>query len=499
PRQPGGPGAGGRARRRARRVLRSDRLHRRAPPSGRSRCRSGGAADRAGARGDDAPHGLRAVRSDRRLHAAGALPAARCRSRRRGDPGSDAGAGRAAAGASAGRALARGARLPRPRGPRRRAPAPPRSRLLGAAALRLPGAGRLLLRALVEAGSLQPPLRRHGAAAAERADRAARRARTVRRRRALPGNDGSPQRDRRARRRRHRPPRLCRRRLGAVRADPSPRHDRRPRAAPGRRGCGADQPGPHRHRPLSSPRRPRGAPLRGDRRPAHHRRARARGRRRRPRGRSLRTPPLARPDRARHLAEPGDGSAESANGASPPARHRITFARAMPGRAWLVALAALVAATARPPASYAEAEPTGAEAGIRLEIAGACPDEAEVRRLLAQVLSPDEARAAPIAVQDLGPHYRIVVRETATTLDDPARNCAARAQQAAVIVANDLRSHPQVFGPPTWTIEKGVVFDVAPGQAGTAWAPGAEFRGALGSGRWSLVGAAGARGPATLT
>ena len=171
----------------------------------------------------------------------------------------------------------------------------------------------------------------------------------------------------------------------------------------------------------------------------------------------------------------------------------------MPGRAWLVALAALVAATARPPASYAEAEPTGAEAGIRLEIAGACPDEAEVRRLLAQVLSPDEARAAPIAVQDLGPHYRIVVRETTTTLDDPARNCAARAQQAAVIVANDLRSHPQVFGPPTWTIEKGVVFDVAPGQAGTAWAPGAEFRGALGSGRWSLVGAAGARGPATLT
>ena len=86
-----------------------------------------------------------------------------------------------------------------------------------------------------------------------------------------------------------------------------------------------------------------------------------------------------------------------------------------------------------------------------------------------------------------------------TTLDDPARDCAARARQAAAIVAEDLRSHPQVFGPPIWTIEKGAVFDVAPGNAGTPWAPGAEFRGALGSGRWSLVGAAGARGPATLT
>jgi hypothetical protein len=135
---------------------------------------------------------------------------------------------------------------------------------------------------------------------------------------------------------------------------------------------------------------------------------------------------------------------------------------------------------------------------MTLEVVGACPDAAAVRRLLGDLLSPEEARAAPIAIWDQGPHYRIAVRKVATTLDDPARDCAARAQQAATIAADDLRSHPQVFGPPIWTIEKGAVFDVAPGK-GTPWAPGAEFRGALGSGRWSLVGAAGARGPATLT
>ena len=43
------------------------------------------------------------------------------------------------------------------------------------------------------------------------------------------------------------------------------------------------------------------------------------------------------------------------------------------------------------------------------------------------------------------------------------------------------------------------MFDVAPGTQGPAWAPGAEIRGVLGSGLWSLVGAAGARGPATLS
>ena len=167
----------------------------------------------------------------------------------------------------------------------------------------------------------------------------------------------------------------------------------------------------------------------------------------------------------------------------------------------LLPLWALLAAPAAARADQGNPGPPDQAAsggGARLEVVGACPDVETLRRLLGELLSPEEARAAPIAVWDQGPHYRIAVRGTATTLDDPARDCTARAQQAAAIAANDLRSHPQVFGPPIWTIEKGAVFDFAPGQMGTPWAPGAEFRGALGSGRWSLVGAAGARGPATL-
>jgi hypothetical protein len=160
--------------------------------------------------------------------------------------------------------------------------------------------------------------------------------------------------------------------------------------------------------------------------------------------------------------------------------------------------AAAVDATAAPAAEGVAPKADGPD-GLALDVVGACPDGAEVRRLLAGLVSPDEARAAPVSIQDRGRHFRIAVREQATTLDDPSRDCGARARQAAVVAANDLQPHRVVLGPPTWTVEKGVVFDVAPGAAGTPWAPGAEIRGAVGSGPWSLVGAAGARGPATLS
>jgi hypothetical protein len=163
--------------------------------------------------------------------------------------------------------------------------------------------------------------------------------------------------------------------------------------------------------------------------------------------------------------------------------------------AGLVALVALTLAAGTTRAAPVEA-PTEA---IALHVVGACPDADAVRRALAGILSPDETDGVALAVQDQGAHYRVVVREAATTLDDPGRTCGARARQAAVVIATDLRSHPVVLGPPIWTIEKGIVFDVAPGSQGPAWAPGAEIRAALGSGRWSLVGAAGARGPATLS
>jgi hypothetical protein len=133
-----------------------------------------------------------------------------------------------------------------------------------------------------------------------------------------------------------------------------------------------------------------------------------------------------------------------------------------------------------------------------VEVVGACPEGAAVRRLLTELVTSDEAGAGTTSIQDQGSRYRIVVGAEATTLYDPARDCGARARQAAVVVASRLRWHPQVFGPPGWTVEKGVVFDVASGAGGPVWAPGAEIRGAYGTGRWSLVGAAGARAPVTL-
>ncbi|HEY7372881.1 MAG TPA: hypothetical protein VIF57_12015 [Polyangia bacterium] len=136
--------------------------------------------------------------------------------------------------------------------------------------------------------------------------------------------------------------------------------------------------------------------------------------------------------------------------------------------------------------------------GLTLNMVGACPDEDAVRRILAGLLSTDEARTAPISVQDRGPRFRVAVRDAATMIDDPGRDCAARARQAAALAAAELQRRQVVFGPPTFTIEKGVVFETTSTSDGLVWAPGAEFRGAFGSKPWSLVGSAGARGPVTL-
>ena len=160
--------------------------------------------------------------------------------------------------------------------------------------------------------------------------------------------------------------------------------------------------------------------------------------------------------------------------------------------------AVVLAASTGVSAAPSDGAPAARDA-IAIDVVGACPDRAMVIQLLGELLSPEQGRGASLSIQDRGPRYRVSVGDQGTTFDDPARDCAARAREAAVVVANELRSHPVVLGPPVWTIEKGVVFDVAPGTDGPAWSPGAEFRAALGSGTWSLVGAAGARGPATLS
>ena len=138
-RQPRGPPAPDRARRRARGALRSDRLHRRAASPARPRRR-----------------GSRALRDvlapDGAMHLMVYAPYGRtgiymlqefCRRRRhrrhrRGHPRSRRRARGAAAGTSARDAAARGARLSGRGGARRCAAAPAGSRLLGAAAVRVP-------------------------------------------------------------------------------------------------------------------------------------------------------------------------------------------------------------------------------------------------------------------------------------------------------------------------------------------------------------------------
>jgi hypothetical protein len=139
-----------------------------------------------------------------------------------------------------------------------------------------------------------------------------------------------------------------------------------------------------------------------------------------------------------------------------------------------------------------------AAVGATIDVVGACPDADAVRHLLGTLLSTEEASAAPVSIQDRGARFRIRVRKTETMIDDPGRDCAARARQAAVVAANELQKRPPVLGPPIWVVEKGFVFDAASTSTGIVWAPGAEIRGVWGSQTLATFAAAGARAPVTL-
>jgi hypothetical protein len=149
-----------------------------------------------------------------------------------------------------------------------------------------------------------------------------------------------------------------------------------------------------------------------------------------------------------------------------------------------------LSATARP------ARATGPQP--ELHVVGACPDATVVRALLAQLITPEQAAGQTVVIQDRGAHVRIAVGGAATTFDDPARDCAARARAVSVVAAAALQHPSVVLGPPIWTIEKGLVIELTSSRGAAKSAIGAEMRGALGSGPWSVFGAAGARGPITL-
>jgi hypothetical protein len=171
----------------------------------------------------------------------------------------------------------------------------------------------------------------------------------------------------------------------------------------------------------------------------------------------------------------------------------------MPRRALLTAtvVATLAGTGARQAVGAARPEAPPSDT-ISVDVVGACPEETAVRELLTPLVSAEEARSAKVAVQDQGQRFRIAVGETATTLEDAARDCGARARLAATVAAAALQARQVVLGPPIWTVEKGGVLDMAP-SASASRAPGLEIRGAYGAGSWSVFGAAGGRGPVTLT
>ena len=151
-------------------------------------------------------------------------------------------------------------------------------------------------------------------------------------------------------------------------------------------------------------------------------------------------------------------------------------------------LAIAIAALLTPAAAAAQA---GVPAPA-VEAVGACPEASAVRGLLGPLVSASEAGAATVIVQDRGLHFRVMVGASVTMLDDPGRNCAARARAAAVVAANALQVNKVVLGPPTWTVEKGLVIEAAFDHGEPLWSYGAEIRGAFGSKPWSVVGAASA-------
>src|SRR5437868_5864846 len=129
----------------------------------------------------------------------------------------------------------------------------------------------------------------------------------------------------------------------------------------------------------------------------------------------------------------------------------------MPRARLLAAIVAALAAVSERTAAGADRE-DGTAAGFPMDVVGACPDAADVRRLLAVLMSGEQAAAAPVSIQDRGARFRIAVGDHSTMLDDPARDCGKRARQAAVVVAAELQPRSIVLGPPEWTIEKGLVF-----------------------------------------
>src|SRR5438045_882414 len=95
-----------------------------------------------------------------------------------------------------------------------------------------------------------------------------------------------------------------------------------------------------------------------------------------------------------------------------------------------VALGVMLAGAGHPAGAEATTGALAPTDRIAMDVAGACPDAGAVNRLLAELVSSEESRGSAISIEDRGRTYRITVRKKALTLQDPARDCTARARQA---------------------------------------------------------------------
>ena len=156
----------------------------------------------------------------------------------------------------------------------------------------------------------------------------------------------------------------------------------------------------------------------------------------------------------------------------------------------------------------ARADEGAGDMGTPAIVAGpsSCPSPADVAQRLGGLIPrdttfvgvrPPAVGTAPVEIVDLGPAVRVSVGERSREYPDPARDCAKRAQFAAVFAALVLRNTaaaaapPAVLAPPPSSVpapplaprarlDLGATAGIDFGSGQTTVAPGATFRVAVG-------------------
>jgi len=155
----------------------------------------------------------------------------------------------------------------------------------------------------------------------------------------------------------------------------------------------------------------------------------------------------------------------------------------------------------------------------------ACPERAAVWRAVTALASREhpttltlQAALSSVELEDLGPRYRVTVRDRTREYDDPERNCERRAQVAAVFVALVLSPTEGTTAEPApekvepkpeaphdtpvaqprrqpgpWSVEGAAILAIAPHEGVTVLAPSAGIGVAWMNDRWGA--ALGARAP----